>query len=336
MDLALPSALRPDALRRRVKLPTLGRLEEVNKELWILLSLFSACLALNYLVASQRMVLAFYTFPTVISAYAYGRRHATLTALASVLLVALMTINDPYLLAKTRVLAASWDRWLDITSWGGTLIVTGYLMGTLYEHKTQQVRELKDTYHGLLMILRHFISNDKYTENHSYRVSVYAARIAARMDLSPERIEDVRAAALLHDIGKLDISRDLLYKAARLTKDEFEEIQQHVDRGVEVLESVGGSLRRVLPIILAHHDKFDGSGYHPLRGDQIPLEARIIAVADVYDALASDRPYRKAMSPYEVKEILLKGAGTDFDPAVVNAFVAGLQKGEMEVPPVLV
>jgi HD-GYP domain-containing protein (c-di-GMP phosphodiesterase class II) len=146
----------------------------------------------------------------------------------------------------------------------------------------------------------------------------------------------VRAAALLHDIGKLDISRELLYKAARLTKDEFEKVQLHVDRGVEMLESIGGSLRRVLPIILAHHDKFDGSGYHPSRGDEIPIEARIISVADVFDSLTSDRPYRKAMAPFEAKEIILKGSGTDFDPAVVAAFSEALRRGELEVPNVLV
>ena len=237
MDIALPAVVRPDPRRRRIGSLSFGRLEEVNKELWVVLTLFSVCLLLNYLVSSQRMVLAFYTFPTVISAYAYGRRHATLTALASVLLVGLMTINNPEMLLDGTSPGAMWDRWLDITSWGGTLIVTGYLMGTLYEHKSHQVRELRDTYHGVLMILRHFISNDKYTENHSYRVSVYAAKIASRMDLGPQRVEDVRAAALLHDIGKLEISRDLLYKAAKLTKEEFEQIQQHVDRGVEVLES---------------------------------------------------------------------------------------------------
>ena len=157
--------------------------------------------------------------------------------------------------------------WLDIAVWGGTLIVTGYFTGTLYEHKDRQVKELRSTYHGILLILRHFISKDKYTENHSYRVSVYAAKIAANLRLDIERIEDVRAAALLHDIGKLDISRAILYKAARLTEAEFNQIQQHVDRGVHMvdrgvhmLEPVGGSLRRILPIILAHHDKFDGSG----------------------------------------------------------------------------
>jgi putative nucleotidyltransferase with HDIG domain len=327
------SATQPAPLA--LKGPLLGRLEEVNRELWVMLSLFAVCLLLNYLVASQRMVLSFYTIPTLMSAYAYGRRHATLTAFASVLVVVLMAIFNPGLFPQTA--GTPWQvQWLDLTAWGSILIITGYLMGTLYEHKAAQVRELRETYHGVLMLLRYFISKDKYTENHSYRVSVYAARIAARLELGFERIEDVRAAALLHDIGKLDISRDLLYKAARLTKDEFEEVQRHVDKGVDFLESVGGSLRRVLPIILAHHDKYDGSGYHPLKGAQIPIEARIISVADVFDALTSDRPYRKAMSPYDAKEILVKGAGTDFDPAVVNAFVELLLRGEMEVPAVVV
>jgi putative nucleotidyltransferase with HDIG domain len=320
----------------RQKLPSVGRLAEVNKELWVVLTLFLVCLLLNYVVASQRMVLGFYAFPTLISAYAYGRRHATLTALASVLLVGLMALQNPGILSASAPVSPVWDRWIDILAWGSTLVITGYLMGTLYEHRARQVKELRDTYNGVLLILRHFISNDKYTENHSYRVSVYAAKIAARMDLGPARIEDVRAAALLHDIGKLQISRDLLYKAASLTREEYEQMQLHVDRGVELLDSVGGSLRRVLPIVLSHHDKFDGSGYHPQRGEEIPIEARIIAVADAYDAMTSDRPYRKAMSPWEAKDVLLKGAGTNFDPAVVNSFVAALQKGEMEVPALLV
>ena len=103
-----------------------------------------------------------------------------------------------------------------------------------------------------------------------------------------------------------------------------------------MLEPVGGSLRRVLPIILSHHDKFDGSGYHPTHGEDIPIEARIISVADVFDSLTSDRPYRKAMSPYEVREILTKGSGTEFDPNVVDAFLAAFRRGEMEVPALVV
>ncbi|HSL24097.1 MAG TPA: HD-GYP domain-containing protein [Vicinamibacterales bacterium] len=312
-----------------MKPPTFGRLEEVNKELWVVLSLFAIGLLLNYTVSSQRMILGFYALPTVISAYVYGRRHATLTALASVLLVVLLGMFSSASLSL--VYEDPLQRWVELTAWGGTLIVTAYLMGTLYEHKSAQVRELRDTYHGVLMILRHFISKDAYTENHCHRVSVYAVRIAGAMNLDTERIEDVRAAALLHDIGKLDISRELLYKAARLTSDEYQQIQQHVSKGVQLLETVGGSLRRVIPIILAHHDRFDGSGYHPTRGDEIPLESRIIAVADVYDSLTSDRPYRKAMSPFDARDVIVRGAETEFDPRVVAAFQHAFRHGELEI-----
>jgi len=311
-------------------------IERVNKELWLVLSLFVIALVLNLVVDAQRMVLSLYTLPTVMSAYLYGRRHATLTALLSVLLVALLLYTQNPLFAPAPVLDPAQARWLDFTVWGGTLIIMAYLVGTLYEAKDRKVHELRETYHGILLILRHFISKDKYTENHSYRVSVYATKIAAALNLDVERLEDVRAASLLHDIGKLDISRSILYKAARLTSEEFEEIQSHVTRGVTLLEPVGGSLRRILPIILSHHDKFDGSGYGPAHGDEIPLESRIITVADVFDSLTSDRPYRQAVSPFEAKEIIVKGAGTEFDPRVVEAFVTAFRKGEMEIPPVVV
>ena len=306
------TARRFDAARRGF----IKTLEQANKELWLLLSLFVIMAMMNLLVDSQRMVLGFYTFPTVFSAYSYGRRHATLTAFASVLIVVLFTYFNP---AGFEQAAASADliprQWVDITVWGGTLVLIGYMMGSLYEHQKTHLEDMRSTYQGVLMILRHFISKDKYTENHSYRVSIYATKIAA----------------LLHDIGKLDISRDLLYKAARLTAEEYDEIKTHVNKGVTLLEPVDGSLRRILPIILAHHDKYDGSGYNPTAGQEIPLESRIISVADVYDSLTSDRPYRKAMSPFDAKNILVKGSGTDFDPAVVQAFTDAFQRGEMEV-----
>lgn len=301
--------------------------EKVNKELWLLLSMFVIALLLNVLTDAQRMVLSFYTIPTVVAAYLYGRRQATLTAFGSVLLVVLVTTWSSSipgaLLQQPQQLA-------DLVAWGGMLIVTGYMMGTLCEKKNTQVRELRDTYNGVLVLLRHFISKDEYTEHHSYRVSEYAARIGARLNLNDKQLEDVRAAGLLHDIGKLDISRELLYKAAQFTHSEYTEMQRHVERGVATLETVGGSLRRVIPIVLAHHDKFDGSGYHTTAGYDIPVEARIISVADVYDSLTSDRPYRKAMSPFEAKHIIEKGSGTDFDPRVVEAFLTAFRFGELE------
>jgi putative nucleotidyltransferase with HDIG domain len=304
----------------------------VNKELWVVLSLFAIALLLNQVIAAQRMVLSFFVLPTIASAYFYGRRHGTLTAFASVLLVVgLLLFRNSTMTETGFTVGMVFTQWLEVAVWGGSLIITGYLMGTLYEHKNLQINELRETYQGVLMILRHFISKDTYTENHCYRVSVYATRIAAQLNLPTERIEDIRAAALLHDIGKLDISRDLLYKAAKLTRDEYETVQQHVPRGIEMLEPVGGALRRVIPIILSHHDKFDGSGYNPTSGESIPLESRIIAVADVYDALTSDRPYRKAMSTFEARDIITNGAETEFDPKVIAAFNSLFKRGELEI-----
>jgi putative nucleotidyltransferase with HDIG domain len=311
------------------------RFEQVNKELWILLSLFAIALLLNQVLSSQQMVLGFYVLPTLGSAYFYGRRQATLTALASVLLVVgLIMYGDAFGADRERLMegAGPWyTKWLDVIVWGGSLVITGYMMGTLVERKNAQVQELRDTYHGVLMILRHFMSKDSYTAHHSQRVSAYAATIAGVMELSSDVIEDIKAAAMLHDIGKLDISRDLLYKAARLTNEEYEEIKQHVSKGIGLLEPVGGSLRRVIPIVLAHHDKFDGTGYHPTKGEAIPIEARIISVADVYDSLTSDRPYRKAMSPFEARDIIVKGSETEFDPKVVAAFQKAFRLGRLEV-----
>lgn len=320
----------------RLKSASFEQLQAVNRELWLLLSLFVMAAVLNLLVDSHRMLLTLYGLPTLYSAYFYGRRHATLTAVASVGVIGLLMHYNPVMFARHTPTPLLEDRWYDLTIWGAVLVITAYSTGTLYERKEEHIRELRQTYHGVLVILQQFIAKDKYTQNHSYRVSLYGAAIAGEIGLNSERIEDVRAAALLHDVGKLDISREILYKAARLTEKEFKEIQRHVEAGIQILEPVGGSLRRVLPIILSHHDKFDGSGYYPNKGEQIPLEARILSVADVYDSLTSDRPYRKAMSTFDAKKIIEQGSQTEFDPKVVQAFLAAFAKGKLEIPELLV
>ncbi len=311
-------------------------LANVNKELWLLLFMLGIAALLNFLVSSHRMVLGFYTLPTLFSAYYYGRRHATLTAFGSAFIVGLVIYFKPPIVAEATSAVTMEELWYDITIWGGTLVLTGYAMGTLSERDKAHMQQLRETYNGVLLILRQFISKDSFTENHSYRVSIYATKIGAFMNLDSVRIEDIRAAAMLHDIGKLDISRDILYKAARLSPEEYEEMKTHVARGVNMLQPVGGSLRRILPIILAHHDRYDGSGYNPTKGEEIPMESRIIAVADSYDAITADRPYRRGSSPLEAKDIIEKKAGKDFDPQVVDAFLKAFSQGEMDIPEVVV
>jgi putative nucleotidyltransferase with HDIG domain len=316
-----------------VKRNWLAGIADVNKELLLILSIVASAGLINLLIAGQRMALTVYNLPTLFAAYYFGRRRAVEASVASILIIFWMHILHPTVLGKEIEAVLNWS---DLTIWAGFLLISAYATGTLYENGQRRLRELRETYYGVLQILSHFISNDKFTQNHSYRVSHYATQIAGEMGVSEDSIEDVRAAALLHDIGKLDTSREILYKAARLTEEEMTQVRGHVDKGMGLLNPVGGSLQRILPIVLAHHDKFDGTGYHPLKGEDIPIEARIISVADVYDALVSDRPYRKGISPFEARDTITKAAGTDFDPRVVKAFEAAFRKQLLEVPEVLV
>jgi putative nucleotidyltransferase with HDIG domain len=282
-------------------------LSGVSKELWLIFSIVASAGIFNYFIGGQRLILTFYNIPTFFAAYYFGRRRAVEAALGSILFVTWVDMMNPTILGRQSMEMNGWLTWSDLTIWAGFLLIFAYASGTLQEHAERRLNELRQTYSGLLQILSQIISNDKFTQNHSYRVSVYATQIAGEMGFNEDRIEDIRAAALLHDIGKLETSRDLLYKAAKLTDDEMKEIRTHVQKGVDLLSPVAYSLRRILPIILAHHDKFDGTGYRATKGEDIPIEARILSVADVYDSLVSDRPYRKGL-------VALRGQRYDREP----------------------
>ena len=172
-------------------------------------------------------------------------------------------------------------------------------------------------------------ARDTYTAGHSNRVSEYSVAIATAMELSPEQIEIINIGAKLHDIGKIGIPDAVLQKPGRLTAEEYELIKQHPRIGKRILEKMG-RFQTYLPIVELHHENHDGSGYpHGLKGDEIPLEARIVHVADVYDAISSDRAYRKSMSMQRVLETLKEGAGTQFDPRVVKALLSLILKREV-------
>jgi putative nucleotidyltransferase with HDIG domain len=314
----------------------ISHLQNVSKELWLIFSIVGSAGLFNYVVGGQRLILTFYNLPTLFAAYYFGRRRAVESALASILFVSWVDIMNPSILGKRAMEMNGWLTWSDLAIWAGMLLIFAYAVGTLHEHADRRLKDLRETYTGLLQILSQIISNDKFTQNHSYRVSVYATQIASEMGFTEQKIEDIRAAALLHDIGKLETSRGILYKAAKLNDEEYSEMKTHVRKGVTLLAPVSGSLGRILPIILAHHDRFDGTGYNQSQGEDIPLEARVLAVADVYDAMISDRPYRQGCSPFEARDTIVKGAGKDFDPAVVSAFERAFQKQRLEVSEVLV
>jgi len=165
-----------------------------------------------------------------------------------------------------------------------------------------------------------------WTMGHSERVMNVAANIARDMGLDEEGIERVRMGGLLHDIGKIGVMEALLEKPAELDDDDFPPIRLHPEKGVAILAPIT-QLKDVLPAILHHHEFFDGSGYPDhLAGEDIPLEARIIAVADSFDAMVADRPYRKGLGVMEAAEELSRCAGSQFDPAIVDFFRSRLDR----------
>jgi HD-GYP domain-containing protein (c-di-GMP phosphodiesterase class II) len=168
---------------------------------------------------------------------------------------------------------------------------------------------------------------DESTAGHCHRLQRWALLIGERLGLPDSQLATVSYAAYLHDIGKVEVSDEILNKAGPLTDEERAEMEQHPLHGEKMLDGKV-FLSDAARIVGAHHERYDGSGYpRGLKGDTIPIEARIVAVVDAYDAMTSQRPYRKALTEAQAREELRKYAGTQFDPRVVRAFLAILERG---------
>jgi putative two-component system response regulator len=181
-------------------------------------------------------------------------------------------------------------------------------------------RSREETIHRLSRAVE---MRDMDTGGHIVRIAEYAAEIARRLGLDDDRVELIRVASPMHDVGKLGISDGILRKRGALDPDERREMKRHTTIGYEILSGTGaGVLEMAATIALTHHEWCDGSGYpRELSGEQIPLEGRIVAVADVYDALTSDRVYRKAFSHEEAVEMMRAERGTHFDPKVLDTML---------------
>ncbi|WP_035571534.1 HD-GYP domain-containing protein [Halonatronum saccharophilum] len=165
-------------------------------------------------------------------------------------------------------------------------------------------------------------NNFSYTYNHCQAVSKYSAFLAQEINLNQEKIEGIKIAAVLHDIGKIAVPHFILHKPERLTKEEFEVIKLHPSVGYNILKGTGLNKKIHLNSILYHHERYDGQGYpEGLKGEEIPLEARIVGIADAFDAMTSKRPYNKALSIERGLKELKDNAGSQFDPYLVEVFV---------------
>lgn len=174
-------------------------------------------------------------------------------------------------------------------------------------------------------------ARDAYTHGHSNRVMEYSVAIAEEMGLSPAEVDIIRNASILHDVGKIGIKEKILKKPGLLTEEERREMEYHPFIGTRILQSVK-LLEPVMPLVYHHHERFDGTGYPDgLKGEEIPLGSRIIAVADAFESMTSDRPYRKALPLEEALAELKRGAGKQFDPQVVQVFLKLVEEGKVDV-----
>jgi len=176
-------------------------------------------------------------------------------------------------------------------------------------------------------------AKDPYTRGHSERVSSYSMAIARHIGFDQEEVFRIRISSILHDVGKLGIRDGILNKPGGLTDEEFAVMKRHTDIGAQIMSPIR-MLKDIIPGIRNHHESWDGKGYPDrLRGDEIPLVARIIGVADTFDAMTTNRPYQQAMSLDHVVAKMRSMAGTRFDPAVIDAFLAAVAAGDMTPPP---
>jgi putative two-component system response regulator len=191
----------------------------------------------------------------------------------------------------------------------------------LEERVEEQTGEIRKLFLGAIEALVSALeAKDKYTGGHSRRVTQIALALGKELGLSPQDMEDLRWGSLLHDVGKIAIQEVIQNKPGRLTPEEYEHIMTHAHIGALIVQPVVNG--KISEMIEHHHDHYDGSGLHQvIAGNDIPLGARIIAVADAFDAMTSDRPYRSAMSVKEAIDEIKRSAGAQFDPVVVTAFL---------------
>ena len=288
-----------------------------NFEMILVFVLVGSLLFINSFVVHKFAFLLFYFIPVLLAGFFVSARLAVMTAVLSSGFVVYFTLLDPF---GARAADDTFNPW-NLLIWACFLTLTGALVGKLQEKNKQRAGQLRDAYLGIIQILIKYLETaDQYTKGHSERVAAVCSVLARRLGLAAAEVQNVWSAALLHDIGKIEVI-ELVRKEATLTDEEKAQIDQHTELGAQLILTTGTVLNDVIPLILHHHTRYEDDG------DSVPLGARIIAVADTYDAVLTDRPYRAGRVHFQALEVLEDGAGTQFDPKVVQA----LKESETEV-----
>ncbi len=288
-----------------------------NFEMVLVLVLVGSLFFINSFVVHKFAFLLFYFIPVLLAGFYGSARLAVMTAVLSSGFVVYFTVLDPF---GARAADDTLNPW-NLLIWACFLTLTGALVGRLQEKNKLRAGQLREAYLGIIQILIKYLETaDQYTKGHSERVAAVCSVLARRLGLGAAELQNVWSAGLLHDIGKIEVI-ELVQKEAPLTDAEKAKIDKHTELGARIILTTGTVLNDVIPLILHHHTRYEDDG------DSVPLGARIIAVADTYDAALTDRPYRAGRMHFEAVEILERGAGKQFDPKVVQA----LKESEAEI-----
>jgi hypothetical protein len=322
----------------------------------VILSILIALLVIHVFVENKLAFLGFYYLPVLLAGYFCGKRTALLLGILAVFVVVLYSVVEPGKMAPeiprkreqltSPALSASTARQLtaeirrekfklhfSLVTWGGFLVLSAIAASMLYEQKQRRVQELRSAYIGVLEILTKYLElADRYSVGRSIRVADTAAAMARRLGLGDEETENVRIAALLHDMGHKDISALILGKSAQLGRESDAKVRTYTVTGDEVLRSVSSVLEGVMPIVNAYREYFVGERREPPPG-VAASGAEIIAVARAYDDMITGSPTRKAKSPRQALQEIKGGVGKEFDREIVEAFEKAVEAGEAKGPP---
>ena len=281
-------------------------IKRINFRFIIMFIITFGSLLIYYFPESTDVLINFFFIPTLLAGYVYDARGGVIAALISIVFVGVVSF-------------LSFENYIEFITqkvllWGCFLVISGYIIGTL-------TGQINATYVGTIATLALAMeSRDPYTYGHSARVAEVSVRIAKELGLAKNEQNIIRTAGMLHDIGKFGVREDILRKSGPLTKEEYDHVRQHPLIGASILSPVR-LLRDIIPYIYYHHEYINGSGYLHKKGPEIPLGARILAVADAYDAMTTDRPYRKALSRENILKIFKEESGKQFDKKVVGALI---------------
>lgn len=268
--------------------------------------------------------------PILLAAAGLGPRAAVASATAATILLGPLMPLD--VAAGTAQATSGWlFRGAFFVAIGGTAALGFEVLRARFRRTARLRRQLASTYGRSLRVFAHLVEQrDEQTYGHCERVARNAVAIGRRLGMATDALGRLYWAGLLHDLGKIGVSEAILRKPGRLGAAEMDEVKLHCAIGRDVLLDVSEHFAPIAEGLLSHHERYDGSGYpHGLAGAEIPRFGRILAVADVYEALTSDRPYRGPMTRTEALQILDEGRGTHFDPCVLDAFLQALRGGEI-------